>query len=175
MELELQMRHFLVNIEQISFSFLHSPRQLLPRVVSGWTAQSAHPSLPDSDQGSPVPLLGATLSASLKFDAFCFIYHQDFIYQDLYYCKPSGTTAALRASQGLLLVLSTPNEQHLEPHTPSGFSQQLQNPDQCWRAHTPALQASDVNSMAQFNIKKHNLHKATNFQKYYTEPKYKNN
>lgn len=34
-ELELHMRHFLVNIEKISFSFFHSLRQLLPRVVSG--------------------------------------------------------------------------------------------------------------------------------------------
>lgn len=122
-ELELQMRHFLVNIERISFSFFHSLRQLLPRVVSGWTAQSAHPSLPDSAQGSPGPLQGATLSASLKFAAFCFISHPD-----LYYCKPSEVTTAIRASPGLLLLLSTPNEQHLQSHTQSGFSQQLQNP-----------------------------------------------
>lgn len=46
--------------------------------------------------------------------------------------------------------------------------------DQCWRVHVPALQASAVNSVAQFNIKKHNLHGATNFQKYYTELKYNN-
>lgn len=46
MELELQMRHFLVNIEKISLSFFHSPRQHLPHVVSGWTAQSAHPFSP---------------------------------------------------------------------------------------------------------------------------------
>lgn len=59
------------------------------------------------------------LSASLKFAAFCFIYHPD-----LYYCKPSmATTTAITVSQGLLLVLSIPNEQHLESHTHSGFSQ----------------------------------------------------
>lgn len=82
-------------------------------------------------------LLCLSWEPSLRFAAFCFIYHQD-----RYYCKLSEATAALRASPGLLLVLSTPNEQHLESHTQSAFSQQLQNPDQCRRAHTPALQAS---------------------------------
>lgn len=112
------MRHFLVNIEKISFSFFHSHGSSFPM----WFQDELHSLLTLLSLTALRALLGATLSASLKFAAFCFIYHPD-----LYYCKPSEATTAIRASQDLLLVLSAPNEQHLESHTQSGFSQ-LQNP-----------------------------------------------
>lgn len=37
------------------------------------------------------------------------------------------------------------------------------------KTHLSALQASIAISVPQLNIKNHNLHKATNFKKYYTE------
>lgn len=149
-ELELHMRHFLVNIEKISFSFFHSLRQLLPRVVSGWTAQSAHPSLPDSAQGSPGPLQGATLSSKPQVCCLLLYFPPRLVllhalrgyncYQSLPRIAPAALHskwAAPAISHTVWFLTATPKSRR----------------DQCWRAHIPALQASAVNSVAQFNIK----------------------
>lgn len=172
MELELQMRHFLVNIEKISLSFFHSPRQHLPHVVSGWTAQSAHPFSPWLSSGLSCASPGSHPVSKPQVSCFLLYLPPRFVllqalsgYNNCYHSLPRFAPGALhskRAAPGI-------------SHTLWFLTEQLQNPgDERWRAHLPALQASAVDSVAQFNIKNHNLHKATNFQKYYTEPKYNN-
>lgn len=104
------MRHFLVNTEKISFAFSHCQGSSLPVCC-----QDELPNLltllcltvlraPPASPGSP-PVS--------KPKVCCF-----FLYlpPDLYYCKPPEAPAAIRASQGLLLVLCTPNEQHNLTH-----------------------------------------------------------
>lgn len=104
------MRHFLVNTEKISFAFSHCHGSSLPVCCQDelpnlltllcLTVLRAPPACPGSPPVS-------------KPQVCCF-----FLYlpPDLYYCKPPEAPAAIRASQGLLLVLCTPNEQHNLTH-----------------------------------------------------------
>lgn len=162
MELELQMRHFLVNTEKISFSFFHSPRQHLPHVVSGWTAQSAHPLSPWLWSGLSCASPGSNPVSKPQVCCFLLYLPPRFVllqalsgYNNCYHSLPRFTPGALHSKWAAPGI----------SHTLWVLTEQLHNPgDECWRAHLPALQASAVNSVTQFNIKNHNLHRATNFQ-----------